>query len=828
MLQDDTSLSERYFESLSAMAGFDKLLAANPFSTWDTHSGAELVRLGLMSAQDAAGSNDFYTKAFRFTDTLGKERTVIAARDAQQIYIWLSKTNESKVEPSHYCLQYDPAHGRYSLPFGEQQIYNNFFPYPHQAHVIDAYLRKYAASAQVGEPSHEIGISATGTGKSHIVAHVLKGLGGVGVVIAPKNLGGQIAKDLREVMPSPSRIEEAKKLEGSGNLLAQQLRGFQGVLVIEESDLHRFIGSPQAPGWLCSAPRKHVCIDEAHEFTMGGDGTCEAPGVAILQRIAASNDVLAVTATPTNKLYEALSIPVNQPAFSMTMYDAMHVLPERPFRPLALEMKQVGQPVEVGKLSEGDREQLLQQTEPTMRKEVLAGYFGREEYIAPDYYHPLDKKPCLRTDVSQRYASLKDGLASGKAFYQAVPNAPETVNLVPSAIVEAMKKNRVRYSTRKHIGFAIRPELLQHVTEDLQAIHEGSYDISALRELTQEVWKRRAQSAIAEYIRMYASEEHDHALPAAIREIINRPPLDALDIRDDRLSDVVQQQKYNETIRKIDPEMFRRYMPELFQEIIGKVEDIDLTQDARQAALNEAQTHIRRKQAEKLLGISDKAARELDLSGELFSKVEQSGKSFESEEGAAIAAALDKLPTYYAVNTLKQTDGSVKAYYWKNGEKRELPFLQIPDNQTGGLRTLSAAETVTYLVRAGRIMHVMDNYELTTGFSDPDVMITTRIVERIGDHLVRATQILGRPIRAKDSVAAVNELVSPLINLQGERGVDRHFSCYDVVAKDYLNRCSQFLENWKTKGQNLWQTTHFNAAAAAVIVADRGQERGGL
>lgn len=756
---------DRYMHLHSLMQGFDHVIAMKDSRHWNIESPAALG----LQLPEGEQTERLALSSDHFTDSLGHRRTILvghALGDERRFYVWISERGEERVVPQPIAVECD-ANGKYYVPHGDVRIHNDRFMYDHQARAVASYGQALSEPREHAT-SREVTVFATGTGKSYIIAHTLKATGGDGVVIVPDGLGGQIAREIAEVIPpSQKPIHLASEYVGRNGTLRSE-PSEQGILVMEERDMKAFIGTAQKPGWLCRGRRKFVQIDEAHEFAEHG-------GAKNLSAIAAHNDVLAITATPSKELYEALGIEA-RPAISMTMYDAMHRLPERPFRPLALNMVQVGEPQDIAQHSAESREQIQHKNEAAVRREALAGYFGRDEYVAPDHYR-VDGRPWqTRADNAQRYATAEAAYDAQLRFNAAVPTPKDTSDSYSESIASAMERNRVRYSQHKNISFAVRGGLVRHLASDFQAIHDGTYE--DMDGLTQDVWKRRAQRAVAEYIRMVGRSD-EFGPSEALEKILKRGDLEILRIRDSNLYDADTQQKYRRAVNAIEPEQFRSVIPAaVYDRLIGAPAEIDLQAEAQEAAKRTDYAAQLRRTAEDALHISAKEARRLDLDGKLEARL--------LAEGIELPSGTER-SHYYALAVTGDVPGEEKVF-------DPLTGAQLPLN----------GDDVAQMVRDGRVVHVVSNYRLTTGFSDPDVMMTQRIIENVGDHVVRATQILGRPIREKDGVAAIHEIVGPFVNLEGQRGADRHFSCFDVISQEYLDHARNFGANWEQKGRHLW------------------------
>ena len=790
----DAQNLDTYLHLHTLMQGFDKALARtkagtkwSPLTEENNHGGLE---------GDGLPKN-FEIETAEFRDVNGNERSVVLGRadaDATEYYVWINEPPASRVAGHATIVHRDPIKRKFYAEHLGMRIYNDRFMYDHQNGAVTEYAHElHEPSAHT--TSREVAVFATGTGKSYIIAHALKGLGGKGVVIVPSGMSKQMCADIKDVIPDHD-IQNGTKIKGKADAIKAKLADFNGIIVIEADDLARFMGTDSNPGWLSSVAPNHVCIDEAHEFTISSTPGEQPAGIEKLERIAAHNNVLAVTATPNDALYDALGIADHEPAVSMTMYDAQHRLKDRAFRPLALELMQVGTPQSIKETTAEQREKINMTNEPAMRFEALAGYFGRDEYTAPDYCRPDPNAGWVkRSDWDERYLSAHSTLESNAERYRALPEPPSGTNAHANATIEAMEHNRVRYSQHANIAFAVRNALVKNLAHDYQSIHDGDY--ANLDALNQVVWKRRAQSAIAQYIKVYA---RDFGLPESFEDILNVQKLNILKISDKALLDGDNQQLYQEALRRIDPEMFRAELPLLFERLIGKPEDIDLAHEARDAAKAEACASQLRQFAAKELNISIKEARRLHITGQLESRLQQEGIK---------PPKFEPHLKYYALAITGNDPKTAKVYDPKTGEQ-----------------LLLTGDDVTAMVRNGEVMHAVNNHLFTTGFSDPDVMMSQRIIENNGDYIVRGTQILGRPIREKDGVAALQEIVGPCINLHGELGVDRHFSCYDVTSKHYLERVKEFSGNWQSEGQQLWRPSTAITGHALAEAVTPGQERG--
>lgn len=791
-MSDRAATINAYLESHSVMQGFDHALAQLGNHAWQRRN---LDTLGLETGD---GTKEVLIARAPYTDPFGAARIMLVGHkpgDSLHYYVWMDKGGDKVEAQAHQVIR--AKNGRFYSECNGQRIYNDRFMYDHQARAVASYGKALAGNG-THATSREVTVFATGTGKSYIIAHTLKAMGAHGVVITSPGLGEQMRKDLAEVMPAPACIRTCAEVEGDAAQVARRLLGFKGILVIESDQLERFVGTPTRPGWLVTGERKHVSIDEAHEFTASPHSDA---GAKLLARIAAHNDVLAITATPNPELYEALGIEDAEPAISMTMCDAMLRLPERPFRPLALEMVRVGEPRDIRAATAAEREQVQHENEPGMRREALAGYFGRDEYMAPDFYREWGSQPKPRGDNAQRCINAQDTRDMLQSLYSAVPRQHDAARISEMAIVETLERNRIRYAGHKNIAFAVRNELVKNLAQDYQAVHDGTYkDIDAL---TRDVWLRRAQSAIAAYIQ--TSRRLDGiGLPEPLELFLRGKRLKILGIRDENMLNIEDAKSYREAVRRIDPEDFRPLMPMLFERIIKTPADIDLAAEARAAAEATASSAALRETAVAQLHISSKEARRLEKEGKLRERLQERGI-----DTAGIKAA----PRYYALAVIGDVPGEEKVF-----------------DMATGTQLACSGDDVAGMVRKGEVMHVVNNYRFTTGFSDPDVMMTQRVVENVGDHIVRATQILGRPIREKDGIAAIQEIVGPYINTdieKGTLGIDRHFSCYDVVDDHYLDRVHAFMQHWRGEGRELWQpSTRLQGTIRAEALAERGAAQG--
>ena len=247
-----------YADALAAMTGLDRMLSGR--QAWVTENIAHHGYLDATGATVPGGA--YHTARVEFTDSRGKRYKVFAAKktnNGDDLLLWLTPPDGEKYAPRAIKIEKD-ARGYY-LKYGDQNVYNAFFPYVHQAVPIQGYLEKRSQMAE-GTLATDVGVLATGTGKSHVIGHIMKGLGGKGVVIVPDKLGDQMARDLQEVMPSQHIT--TIKAPGDGESPADiPTTTPDGVCVIEASAAIKLAN--QANNWLTTAPAKNIFIDEAHE-----------------------------------------------------------------------------------------------------------------------------------------------------------------------------------------------------------------------------------------------------------------------------------------------------------------------------------------------------------------------------------------------------------------------------------------------------------------------------------------------------------------------------------------------------------------------------------
>ena len=758
----------------------------------------------------AAGHPFMLTALPDVADAQGRPCSLIVGQaegDTDSYYAWL-RPKDQLTEFSEPTKLHKRSDGLYELNCNGMKMVGDKFLYNHQSRAVADYAAALAQHAEedANTTSREVVAFATGTGKSYIVGHAIKAMGQEGVVVVPEDLGKQILKELKEVMP------ETDIRAGSDFPTARPPKDFKGIVVLEEGqELDRFMGYESHPGWLCSGAPKFIAIDEAHELTMRFKPDAPAPGRYKLERLAKHNHIMAVTATPNEELFEAMGIAHRAPASVMTMYDATHRLRDRAFRPLSLEMRQVGAPRSVHDLSAQERERINLENEPAMRFEALAGYFGRDEYAGPDYYiNPSMDAWEQRTDSAGRFEPASKHFSKAKINNDTIdssmaglvsvsPKSGSDAEQKGTAIIRSMKANLVRSCAHKHIAFSVRPSLMKNLAQDLQDIHDRQYaDMEALRK---EVWLRRAQSSIAEYIREYRRE---FGLTNTLEAFLSTHELGILAIRGENLAKSVKNQAdYRAAIRSIVPDDFRSVLPgALFDELIKSETDIDLSAEARSAAATSMRSAALQQVAVAELHISKQQARSLALSGKIEAELAAHSIDFSNLD--------TDQPQYYAL-ALVHERGKEVIY-------------------NGHTRTTLTADDLMQLVGEGKVMHVADTtHKFVTGFSDKDVMATTRIIENLGDYTVRATQILGRPIRDKNGIASLHEIVGPCVNLAGKLGIDRHFSCYDVISENFLERSRQYERNFVHQGRELWapSTAHTATVTAGApgVAHDHGAGR---
>jgi hypothetical protein len=74
-------------------------------------------------------------------------------------------------------------------------------------------------------------------------------------------------------------------------------------------------------------------------------------------------------------------------------------------------------------------------------------------------------------------------------------------------------------------------------------------------------------------------------------------------------------------------------------------------------------------------------------------------------------------------------------------------------------------------INQGLHVHIVGDSELATGYNNPDILSVQRLIENvIKEGVIRATQILGRCIRAKDLIAFATDFITDNLDPDGELG----------------------------------------------------------
>ncbi len=645
--------------------------------------------------------------------------------------------------------------------------------------------------------SNELIVYATGTGKSFVILNAIKAEGKKGTIITKDvSLADGLAREiegfmddtavtqsyelretLKEQLGEPLFIQDRLAQDLPPLLGAEQRRIVQaaiedaqeaGILIICKDDLE----------WLGEFVQdQHVFIDEAHELAYDD-----------LEYIAGRNDVLAITATPTQELIELFGDPVVE----INMWMALNKLK-------AFRQFDVGQSQPLPFDPDYDTKTATpEQEEEDLQAyvfETLAGYFGSVTSEQPgDWEHVYPHDLPLEDPHEQ--------------------------------LMAAMRHNQI-YHSQQGLGaaFAIRPDIVRTIASTLQ---DGIFETNRVvingwdrtDEMLDEIYARRVVSALSEY---YAFG-FDHAKTQEAQEwyFTALKELKTLDGTVHQLNDATYDAYRQEPFSPSQtPASLAVYLGDLetafgadttmLEEggVITSRDNIDLQQGAHHALKHSLALEISILALHEATGLAKKEIRrqmhalQRDDEGTVILNDNTGHARCQAEEmdvdPAAYARALKKILQRYGMGTRQASAYTDRLMGGMGGDWRPLTPEDIDLSRFPNAEYAMSVEDETYEGKAidqrtkeisdnlflGQTVFATNNYQFVTGFSHPELNYETRIVEHVGDHVIRATQMLGRIIREKFGRGQAREILGRMVNPLGELGLNKLLSFIDIMGPDY-------------------------------------------
>jgi superfamily II DNA or RNA helicase len=329
---------------------------------------------------------------------------------------------------------------------------DSFTPYPFQNET----LAKYYESLKRGNNSR-LAVMGTGAGKSIIMAGIAQAVGSTVMIVPDKTLVNQQVSEVKKMLDSSTYAKD-KPVEKtnvftfeSGQTLFDfeektpenqgAIRAYFRTILDQTSNprYHQIVLEASHPAFHLFAEELNdqmVLIDESHEHTFSARST------AMLKEIAERNAVLALTATPTSRLYEIFP---GEPVDNLSLGVAMQIGKARPVKP------------EVTYVESQD-----------MLKQAVVQYYN-DYYLTSDadgYVDPVKIKVELRSRKLQASYPLTESEIS---------NIEKQIE--HEAIDTALHANRVRM--QRNMGFSDSKQLRKKLTTVYQKIANGDAEILA-------------------------------------------------------------------------------------------------------------------------------------------------------------------------------------------------------------------------------------------------------------------------------------------------------------------------------------------------------------
>ncbi len=454
-------------------------------------------------------------------------------------------------------------------------------------------------------------------------------------------------------------------------------------------------------------------------------------GLAMLERLCDQNpNFFALTATPTEELTQRLGASI----YECNLYKAVK---EKRFRGLHVRTDQISaHPQDQAKLGEWPK--------------------GAQSW---NVRHAHENAMNRKAEPEFIYKALLGYFGSDE--YIAPHERGYTAPSADHAPVQAVARNRVRFAGRKNIAFTVQPELAENLARAYQQLFDegrvtvGGKDTTDM--LCAQVTQARNDAAIA------ALQTMQERMHQPIDADTARARCEAAGLLSNPLSGADLQREAQEALKQqLCNSINREYLAYALGNTPGMT---------RQALL---QNHLPLSDRQRLDSLRDTGKLEHDFTFE----IERRGGSRE------LARQL----------WLKVKDRELLALRPEDIDLTDFPearYTQTITNHTAAPDQRMMA--MKQQLDRGLVVHTINNHQFESGLNDPDIYMTQRLIENVGPYVVRATQIAGRPLRANDGIALVQDIVGPTLKTNGTPGKDSPFlTGRDVFASDYASRACDF------------------------------------
>lgn len=366
----------------------------------------------------------------------------------------------------------------------------SFIPHAYQNEI----LAKYSESLAEGN-EQRLAVMGTGSGKSIIMAGIAQAVGRTVMIVPDKTLVDQQALETQKMLgagvvrgsrqtPAVFTLETLKDkvdVENWEELSGEDIQNIQEYfrqVIQDTSDDHfdQIVLQAEHPLFKIIAPEikdSMVLIDESHRHTFKDEDT------ALLRGLKENNSILALTATPTSKLYDLFSGP---PLDDLSLGAAIQLGTIRPIKP------------EVAYWEAGD-----------LVDQAVIHYF--DDYYLTEgmtgYTDPVE----LKAQIKKEHAEMGDSEAE------------------KLAIERALELNRIR--CQRNMGFSDDKETREQLATVYQKLAEG--DRPTLEKYQGKVAELRRESEFQ--ARLQLARKFNRA--ANEEEVSRQVPLREVDLKQD-------------------------------------------------------------------------------------------------------------------------------------------------------------------------------------------------------------------------------------------------------------------------------------------------------
>lgn len=613
-------------------------------------------------------------------------------------------------------------------------------------------LSKFAEGIKEKEnKTEQLVVMGTGSGKSFVIAGAAHAAASekrnVIMIVPTEGDSNQLRDDIRNVQGKDAIDGSAMTLDAFARLLAEDIKGKQ--ITLRADDV--FFKQKAALVEHCM-----VLIDESHTHTFNNYS------LAYLDLLRKNNCTLAITGTPTGKLQKMFG---NEPLLDINLRTMQNEGLQRYIYP------RVDHDIS---------------TEQEIVRQLVNGYFGRDDYLRPHETNPPapDREPT-------GYKKPQDFLTSGEA------TTPE------DAINKAIEHNRVRCLNQKNFIFSGDKKFREKMLGIYAAIAAGKYD--GLTGLVSDIQTMRLNAEVQERVSLmktlpyYQSKCHSDDMEFFSLAAQEAGPPKKIDLQAEILN--AQKMHVANAINAFATEAFLKILGVKIHESFDDFEAL-----AREGML---QKYLQKKwQDPKLQG------HEIIDFAKLYDDAFQQKDSKYIPDGLkSIVARITKLPDPHKeqmkskvlatlTNMMKARQGEDIATKLLQASEIDWPLDYVTSIASGDGQKWTD-DQVKAASRVGCVMHVASDKKISAGYSDPNARSVQQALLSDEDELrssENTAQLFGRVVRGKDGIAFAQQVVAKGVS---SYGLD------DVIANDSNRKTAIFRENeYYRKGKALVDAGH--------------------